>query len=103
MSEHVVEVTYTEALVRFAAYRYWRNAIGSTGFVLLVVVPMIFAIMVILGYPQWALGLFGGLSIVWAGMVVVSYFRWRKMSLNIFRRMDKKTATFTFTDSGIKA
>jgi len=103
MPEHVVTVTYTEKLVRFTAFQYWRKAIGSTGFVLVFVLPMIFAIMWVLDYPQWALGLFGGLSIVWAGMALLSWFRIRKMHINIFRQMENKSAAITFSESGIKA
>jgi hypothetical protein len=103
MSEHVVKVAYTEKLMRSTAYRYWRKTIGSTGFILLVVIPMIFAIMWIFSYPQWALGLFGGLSIAWAGITLLSFFRFRKMHVNVYRRMENKTATFTFSESGVKA
>lgn len=60
MPEHAVDVTYTEELVRFAVFRYWRVWIGEWGFVLGVIIPMIFAIMFFFGYPQWALGLFEG-------------------------------------------
>lgn len=34
-------------------------------------------------------------------MVALAYFRLRNRSLEVFRRMERKSATFTFTEAGI--
>ena len=103
MFQHEVTVNYTEPIVRAAAWTYWRNAVGSTGFALGFLFPGLFLLMWAVGYPTWVLGLFGGLAIAWAGLLTINYLHYRRASLGIFRRMKDKSARFSFSEDRIRA
>lgn len=103
MPEHVVTVTYTEDLVRIAAKEYWQQTIAKNGFFYLALLIALFFGWMLLGLPQWFLGFTGGAVLIWAGVVIGSYFRIKKFSMARFVEMGNKTATFHFSEDGIRA
>ena len=102
MAEHIVQVTYPEELTLKAARLYWFKEIGTNGFIYLVLMIGLFIGWWALGLPQWWLGFVGGVIAIWAGFIIFSYFRILRFSLNRFRAMERKTATFTFSDDHIR-
>ncbi len=101
MSEHVVKVTYTEELVRSAARHYWRRGFGNAGLIALGLVGLWCLVMAWLRVDSWILSFFAGAWVICLVIVVVIYLSIRNRGLNIYRKMDDKTATFTFTETGI--
>lgn len=101
MSEHVVKVTYTEALVRSAARSYWRRGFGNFGLIALGLVGLWCGVMVWLRVDSWMVSFFAGVWVVCTVIVVAFYFTIRNRGLRIYRSMGDKTATFTFTETGI--
>jgi len=101
MSEHVVKVTYSEELVRSAAGRYWKRAIGNTGLIALGVVALWCVVMVYLRVDSWMVSFFAGVWVICVVIVAAAYFTIRNRALNLYRRMDAKAATFTFSETGI--
>lgn len=101
MSEHVVKVTYTEELVRSAARSYWRRGFGNAGLIALGLVGFWCLVMVWLRVDSWMLSFFAGVWVICVVIVVALYLSIRNRGLDIYRKMDNKTATFTFTETGI--
>ncbi|MBK6588569.1 MAG: YcxB family protein [Acidobacteria bacterium] len=101
MSEHIVKVTYTEELIRSAARSYWRRGFGNAGLIALGLVGFWCLVMAWLRVDSWILSFFAGAWVICLVVVVVIYVGIRNRGLNIYRKMDNKTATFTFTETGI--
>lgn len=101
MPEYIVKVTYTEQLIRSAAFLYWKTAIGKSTLISIVAIVLSCVVLAVLGVERLIVGFFSGIAVIGAAIVIATYFSVRRQSLSIFRKMRDKTATFTFTGSGI--
>ena len=95
-------VTYTEALIRRAIFRWWIRFIGWHGFASLLACGLLFAYMFFSASEQWmiygslALWLFGTAT---AASVFVAYSR---RSLTKFRKMNDRIAEVTISPDGFR-
>jgi hypothetical protein len=102
MPEHVVTVTYTEELIRSAAWRYWKEKIGINGLICVGLIAASCLVLAFLRSDSWIVGFFAGTAVICAAIVVVTYFTLRNNALRVFRKMDNKTATVTFMETAIR-
>ncbi len=94
-------VTYTLDMLRTSVRLQWWNLIGISGFALLAVLIAAFAYLAMMGDRSWMFGFSLALLIIWAGLIVGSYFRLLRISMSKFRKMQDPTATFRFTSEGV--
>lgn len=91
-------VTYSEALIRRAIFRWWIRFIGWHGFLASALAPIAFLRLAVYGTNPWIV--YGGLAI-WLFSVFVAvavYVTYVRRSLSKFRRMNDPTAEITISN-----
>lgn len=96
-----IKVKYSLETINASVKAQWINLIGTSGFVLLGVLVIIFFYLLIFAESGWFFGFITALLLVYAGIVVFGYFRLRSFSMAKFRNMESPTAVFRFNNEGI--
>jgi hypothetical protein len=95
--------TYTPALLRIAAWYFWRYYIGWGGIIAVVLPLGIFLSGWTRGSRSWLV--YGALFVVLFGLLafVMGYVLLVQRSLGQLRKMHTPVVQFTFTDSGLRS
>ena len=102
MTDHTVFVTYSEDIIAQAARKHWWINAGIAACVNFPLLILMFVGFYLLDLPQWFLGFFAGLILLLGAMVISAYFRTKDGLLTSFNAMNEKTATFHFSDLGVR-
>jgi hypothetical protein len=99
--EHEITVKYTLETIEASVWHQWLNLIGRSGFLLLIVLIIVFSCLLFIGTTRWLTGFFAAVLLIYGGIIAFGYFRLRAFSMTRFRKMESPTATFRFNDKGV--
>src|SRR2546423_4042488 len=95
-----VTVTYTPQIIARSVQMQWYSLVRLSGLALLIFLIALFLFLFFTGDRSWIFGFsFAGL-VIYAGIVILAYFRLYKISQSKLRNMASPTGHFRFTNEG---
>ena len=96
---HSTILTYNAALIRYAAFCFWRRTVGLGFIIAIMVVAISLALQLLRGDKSWLVGVYASVITVGIGFAIAIYLVHYRNAMTKFRGLSSGQATLVVTDS----